>query len=164
MKRRLKICACACVLCGCFFVVEQQPKELQSYLLVTRSSMSSTTPSTSTSRESPEINAESQSPINCSQVSPGSAYSPQKLRVQIENYSFEDENDDEGISREIRVWEAVFNDEKKRLLTQQHSHFSWLYPTKDGNVSRCIEHEDCSYLIRISRGIHIITFANIVIM
>lgn len=113
----------------------------------------STSASTSTSFESPEIDSTSQSPINCSQYSSGSVYSPQKHRVKLEDYSFED--DDESSIREIRIWQQVYQDEKQLLLTQQHSHFSWIYPTKDGNVSRCTQHEDCDYLIRISRGMHI---------
>lgn len=112
--------------------------------------MSNTTPfSTATSSSSSShIDTESQSPINLSQDSFGSVYSPQKRRVELDNYFV----DDNSGGRQIHVWREVFDEEKTRLLTQQHSHFSWLYPTREGNVSRCNQHAGCTYLIRIARG------------
>jgi hypothetical protein len=136
--------------------IRQLELSLVNSLIHTFFAMFQATPSPKTTRD---INVESQSPINLSQDSGTSPYSPQKLKVELDEEDYNDE-EDEISSRQVNDWKQVFGEEKKTLLTQQHSHFSWLYPTKDGNVSRCCKHLECNYLIRISRGMMMILPTN----
>jgi hypothetical protein len=136
--------------------IRQLELSLVNSLIHTFFAMFQATPSPKTTRD---INVESQSPINLSQDSGTSPYSPQKLKVELDEEDYNDE-EDEISSRQVYDWKQVFGEEKKTLLTQQHSHFSWLYPTKDGNVSRCCKHLECNYLIRISRGMMMILPTN----
>jgi hypothetical protein len=88
-------------------------------------------------------NAESQLPINLSQESGTSPHSPQKLKVELDEEDYHDE-EDQISSRQVYDWKSFWR-RKENPADTANSHFSWLYPTKDGNVSRCCKHLECNF-------------------
>jgi hypothetical protein len=95
-----------------FFVVLRAAatkiRQLVNSLIHTFFAMFQATPSPKTTRD---INVESQSPINLSQNSGTSPYSPQKLKVELDEEDYKDE-EDEISSRQDYDWKQVL--EKKR--------------------------------------------------